>query len=81
VDLLQEAQVVITDRLHVHILSILIGKPHVIVDNNYGKLKHFYETWTHRCTLHRYAYHPSEVSNKLKELFTVSVRVLKDEAR
>lgn len=80
VDLLSDAHIVITDRLHVHILSILLGKPHVIVDNNYGKLKHFYETWTHRCTLHRFANNSSEVSDKLKELFDASSKGRIDEA-
>lgn len=73
VSLICNAHVVITDRLHVHILSILLGKPHVIVDNNYGKLKHFYETWSYRCTLHAYAAEPSEISSKLKELMGASL--------
>jgi pyruvyl transferase EpsO len=43
--LLGSARVVITDRLHAHILSLLLGIPHVILDNNYGKLRHFCDTW------------------------------------
>lgn len=68
VALLGQGNVIVTDRLHVHILSILLGKPHVIVDNNYGKIKHFYDTWTYRCTFHRYAAKPSEVPVRFKEL-------------
>lgn len=52
VRMLSRGQVVVTDRLHVHILSILLKKPHVLIDNNYGKLKVFYQTWTADC---RYA--------------------------
>lgn len=37
---------VITDRLHGHILSLLLGIPHVVLDNSYGKVRSFYETWT-----------------------------------
>lgn len=37
---------VITDRLHGHILCVLAGVPHVLVDNSYGKLSSFYRTWT-----------------------------------
>jgi len=38
--------VVVTDRLHGHILSLLLGIPHVLLDSRHGKLRHFYETWT-----------------------------------
>jgi pyruvyl transferase EpsO len=44
--LLGRGKVVITDRLHGHILSLLLGIPHVLLDNSYGKLRHFHETWT-----------------------------------
>lgn len=37
---------VITDRLHTHILCVLLGKPHLIIDNNYGKVALFHEEWT-----------------------------------
>ena len=44
--MLSAARVVVTDRLHGHILSMLLGKPHVILDNSYGKLSSFHEKWT-----------------------------------
>jgi pyruvyl transferase EpsO len=44
--LLSRGEVVITDRLHAHILSVLLGIPHVLVDTGYGKLRTFHETWT-----------------------------------
>ncbi|HEU4586097.1 MAG TPA: polysaccharide pyruvyl transferase family protein [Gemmatimonadaceae bacterium] len=44
--MLSEGRVVVTDRLHAHILSLLLGIPSVIIDNSYGKLRNFYETWT-----------------------------------
>jgi pyruvyl transferase EpsO len=44
--LLGRGKVVITDRLHGHILSLMSGIPHVIVDNSYGKLGSFWQTWT-----------------------------------
>lgn len=34
-----------TTRLHGAILSILLGKEVVLVDNSYGKNKNFYDTW------------------------------------
>lgn len=44
--LLERGRVVISDRLHVHILSILLNKPHVLIDNNYGKLGSLHQAWT-----------------------------------
>jgi pyruvyl transferase EpsO len=46
IDLLGEGSVVVTDRLHAHILCLLLGIEHVVVDNSYGKLSGFFETWT-----------------------------------
>jgi pyruvyl transferase EpsO len=43
---LSEGRVVITDRLHAHILSLLLGIPNVILDNSYGKVHDFHQTWT-----------------------------------
>jgi exopolysaccharide biosynthesis predicted pyruvyltransferase EpsI len=46
VKLLSRGEVVITDRLHAHILSLLLDIPHVTLDNSYGKLGSFIEAWT-----------------------------------
>lgn len=35
------ARAIVTDRLHVHILSLLLGKPHAVLDNSYGKIGRF----------------------------------------
>ncbi len=39
--------VVITDRLHGHILCVLMGIPHVVLPDRHGKIRNFWETWTH----------------------------------
>ena len=44
--LLARGRVVITDRLHGHILCLLLNVPHVLLDNNYGTVRHFREAWT-----------------------------------
>ncbi len=44
--LLGRGRAVVTDRLHAHILCLLMDIPHVLLDNTYGKLSAFYETWT-----------------------------------
>lgn len=40
------ARFVISDRLHAHILCTLLGKDHCLMDNNYGKNRQFFDTWT-----------------------------------
>jgi exopolysaccharide biosynthesis predicted pyruvyltransferase EpsI len=40
------ARVVVTDRLHAHILSLLCGVPSVLCDNSTGKVRACYELWT-----------------------------------
>ncbi|MEA1050962.1 polysaccharide pyruvyl transferase family protein [Lamprobacter modestohalophilus] len=44
-DVLSSGQVVITDRLHGHILCTLMGIPHVVLDNHYRKISNFREAW------------------------------------
>jgi exopolysaccharide biosynthesis predicted pyruvyltransferase EpsI len=44
--LLARGRVVITDRLHGHILALLLGLPHVLVDTAHGKLEGFHDSWT-----------------------------------
>ncbi len=38
-------KVVVTDRLHGHILSTLAGIPNILLNNNYGKNFTYYDTW------------------------------------
>jgi len=37
------ARWIITDRLHATILSLLMGKPHIYLDNNYGKIRKLFK--------------------------------------
>ncbi|THD42241.1 MAG: glycosyltransferase [Bradyrhizobium sp.] len=37
---------IVTDRLHGHILALMMGKEHELYDNSYGKIGSFYDTWT-----------------------------------
>jgi exopolysaccharide biosynthesis predicted pyruvyltransferase EpsI len=57
---LSAGEVVVTDRLHGHILCLLLGIPHVLLDNNYGKVRGFHEAWTRGCPLTRWADSPAE---------------------
>jgi len=50
-ELLGQGRAVVTDRLHAHVLCLLMGIPHVVLDNTYGKIRSFYETWTQASAL------------------------------
>jgi pyruvyl transferase EpsO len=38
---ISRGQAIVTDRLHVHICALLIGRPHAVLDNSYGKVRRF----------------------------------------
>ena len=58
--LLSRGRVVLTDRLHGHILSLLLRVPHVLWNDRYGKVRSFYQTWTTRSSLTFWADSPEE---------------------
>ncbi|MER7702576.1 polysaccharide pyruvyl transferase family protein [Kitasatospora sp. NPDC097605] len=45
--LLGSASAVVTDRLHGHLLSLLLGLPHVVIDDRHGKISGYWQTWGH----------------------------------
>lgn len=47
--LLAAHRAVVTDRLHGHVLCLLVDRPHVVLDNSYGKLSAFHRTWIEGC--------------------------------
>jgi pyruvyl transferase EpsO len=53
--ILSTGQVVVTDRLHGHILASLLRIPHVLLDNAYGKNRRYYETWSAEDPVSRWA--------------------------
>ena len=52
-DLVSSGAVVLTDRLHVHVLCTLCGIPHGFLDNNYGKVTSMWRAWTQPAGLAR----------------------------
>lgn len=54
--LLGQAPAVVTDRLHAHLLCLLMGIPHVVLPDRFGKIDAFLDSWTggldgvHRCS-------------------------------
>lgn len=43
---LSRGRVVVTDRLHGHILSTLLGRPQALLDNEYGKIQRFLDAFS-----------------------------------
>ncbi len=68
--ILARGRVVITDRLHGHILSLLQGIPHVAMDNSYGKVRSVHDAWTHQSGLVQWADTPAEAVEAARELLT-----------
>lgn len=54
-NIMARGRVLVTDKLHGHILALLSGRPHVVMDNSYGKVSATYETWTRPSTLVHWA--------------------------
>lgn len=42
---LSRGQVIVSDRLHAHLIAGLMGKPHICLDNSYGKIGRYIATW------------------------------------
>ena len=52
---LGSGRVLVTDKLHGHLLALLAGIPHVALDNSYGKVSGVYQAYTHGSSLVRWA--------------------------
>jgi exopolysaccharide biosynthesis predicted pyruvyltransferase EpsI len=72
--LLSRGRVIITDRLHAHILGLLLGIPQVLVGDRYGKVKSFYETWTRDCPLTSWAESAREAVETARSMTRTSAR-------
>jgi exopolysaccharide biosynthesis predicted pyruvyltransferase EpsI len=57
--LLSRGRFLITDRLHGHVLAMLLGIPHAVLDNANGKCRALWETWTSHSTLAHWAEDPA----------------------
>jgi pyruvyl transferase EpsO len=43
---LGQGRVVLTDRLHAHVLCVLMGQPHVVVGDAHGKIRGFFDAYS-----------------------------------
>ena len=60
-------RVVVTAGLDRHILCLLLGIPHLLLGDSYGKLRGFHAAWTHGAPDVRFASEPGEVSALARE--------------
>ncbi|MEN8106985.1 MAG: polysaccharide pyruvyl transferase family protein [Pseudomonadota bacterium] len=65
---LQKHPLVITNRLHGHILSLLLDIPHILLPGPYNKMESFYNTWTHQIPSCRYVNEHRQVKKVAEEL-------------
>ncbi|MCG6133594.1 MAG: polysaccharide pyruvyl transferase family protein [Nostoc sp. LLA-1] len=65
---LQQHKLVITNRLHGHILCLLLKKPHILLPNSYYKSEAFYETWTKDIPFCKFVKDISQVKNATQEI-------------
>lgn len=42
---LAQGRLIVTDRLHMHLISTLIRRPHVVLDNSYGKISRYIDAF------------------------------------
>ena len=73
--MLRQGRVVITERLHGHILCVLAGIPNVLIDNSYGKNAAFYEAWTRDWPGTRLVNTAAEAGARARELLAEGVCV------
>lgn len=68
--LLEQGEVLVTDRLHGHIIATLMDLPHVLVDTGYGKLATFHAAFTADSPLTVVAGSPEEALERARALRT-----------
>ena len=71
-EVLSRGEVVVCDRLHAHILCVLLNIPHVALDNSTGKVGEFYRAWTHQSEVANYAPDAATARELLKRLEPVA---------
>ncbi|MEQ9668750.1 polysaccharide pyruvyl transferase family protein [Coleofasciculus sp. G2-EDA-02] len=63
---------IVTNRLHGHILCLLLGIPHIFLPNSYYKNQAFYETWTHQVPFCRFVKDTSHIQQAIQELASMN---------
>ncbi|TFV60685.1 polysaccharide pyruvyl transferase [Mycobacterium sp. PS03-16] len=48
VDILSQGRRLVTDRLHGHVIAVLCGIPHTVINDRHGKIEELWHAWTRR---------------------------------
>ncbi|MAP81639.1 MAG: polysaccharide pyruvyl transferase YvfF [Aequorivita sp.] len=62
---------VVSTRLHGHILALLLGVPSIMIDNSYGKNRRFYETWLKDIPDSQLVTNPNELEAELSKFVKI----------
>lgn len=65
---LKSHRLVITNRLHGHILCSILSMPHIFLPNAYYKNQSFYQTWTSTLPFCRFIEDPAQIQGAVQEL-------------
>ncbi|WP_293780256.1 polysaccharide pyruvyl transferase family protein [uncultured Aeromicrobium sp.] len=68
VRMFSKSSYVVTDRLHAHVLATLLGIPHVVLDNSYGKIGTVSEGKSREISIVSYADNADEAIERVKAL-------------
>jgi exopolysaccharide biosynthesis predicted pyruvyltransferase EpsI len=74
IELLSKGSIVVTDRLHAHILCCLLDIPHFVFDSLGGKISAFHATWTPDSPNTQIMTSPGEFSSQWNRVFKVDLR-------
>ena len=67
---LRQYRLVITNRLHAHLLCVMLGVPHVFLPNTYYKNEAYYRAWTSKIPGCRFVRDPSQVLAAVDQLLS-----------
>ncbi|MGD1712451.1 polysaccharide pyruvyl transferase family protein [Dapis sp. BLCC M172] len=68
----QKYRLIITNRLHGHILCVLLNIPHIFLPNSYHKNQSFYETWSYDIPFCRFVSDITQIEASIQELLVYS---------
>lgn len=71
-ELVTQAELLVTDRLHGHVMASLAGVPHIVVNDRFGKVEALWSTWTRGLPGARFAQTWDEAIALLHEMRTDS---------
>jgi len=67
INMVKRYDLVVTNRLHGHVLAILLGVPSILLDNSYGKNCWFHDAWLKDCPGSRFAGSAAELQLQIQQ--------------